>query len=141
MGGKKPRQSDLKRSVSTVYYALFHTLCRQCADCLIGTKGSDRSNPAWRQAYRAVAHGHAKGCCENQKIMKTFPKEIEDFGNAFVTAQIKRHSADYDPAYRVIRSEVIEDINVAEQVIKDFKKCPVKDRRAFSAWVTLTNRK
>ncbi|MFQ6550710.1 hypothetical protein AAD018_000020 [Aestuariibius insulae] len=73
--------------------------------------------------------------------MKKFPKEIEDFGNAFVTAQIKRHSADYDPEYRILRSEVLADIDSAGEAIRAFKKCSIKSRRAFAAWVTLTNRK
>jgi hypothetical protein len=32
----KPRQSNLKRSIITCYYALFHTLARSCADLVIG---------------------------------------------------------------------------------------------------------
>jgi len=69
--------------------------------------------------------------------MKKFPKEIEDFGNEFVAAQIKRHSADYDPDTAFSRSEVINDIESAEEAIKNFKKSPMKDRRAFAAWVIL----
>lgn len=69
--------------------------------------------------------------------MKAFPKSIEDFGNAFVTAQVKRQSADYDPAFRVKRSEVITDIGIAEASIRELFLAPIKDRRAFAAWVTM----
>jgi hypothetical protein len=112
-------------------------MCKNAANMLIGTKGSDRSNPAWQQVYRAVVHGSARNCCENQKKMKAFPKEIEDFGNAFVSLQVKRHLADYDPFNRVSRSEVLTDIDVAEIAIKRLEGAPIKDRRAFAAWVTL----
>lgn len=72
--------------------------------------------------------------------MKKFPKEIEDFGNEFVQAQIKRHSADYDPNGTYTRFDVISDIEAAELAIKELSKAPVKDRRAFAAWVTMSNR-
>ena len=32
----KPRQSDLKRSISTAYYALFHAIAKDAADLLVG---------------------------------------------------------------------------------------------------------
>ena len=72
--------------------------------------------------------------------MKAFPKEIEDFGNAFVTAQIKRQAADYDPEFRVARSEVLTDISTAEAAIEKLNSARPKDRRALAAWVTLANR-
>ena len=42
-----PRQSDLKRAMSTAYYAVFHALCRNCADSLVGKTRVSRSQPAW----------------------------------------------------------------------------------------------
>ena len=33
---QKPRQSDLKRAISTAYYALFHAMARNAADMLVG---------------------------------------------------------------------------------------------------------
>lgn len=91
--------------------------------------------------YRAVNHGQAKNACANNKMMKKFPKEIEDFGNEFVKAQIKRHAADYNPTASFVRSEVVTDIESAEDVIKRFRAASVKDRRAFAAWLTLNARK
>lgn len=140
MGGKKPRQSDLRRASSTTYYALFHAMCRNCADAFIGTNGADRSKPAWTQAYRSVQHGYAKGQCDNQSVLKKFPKAVEDFANAFFTAQVKRESADYDPDLRLTRSEVTADIDTAEAAIKGLRILPMKDKRAFAAWVALRRR-
>jgi hypothetical protein len=76
----------------------------------------------------------------NNKVLKKFPKEIEDFGNMFVQAQIKRHDADYNPAASFTRSEVIIDIDDIEKTIKDFSAAPISDRRAFAAWVALQSR-
>jgi hypothetical protein len=54
-----------------------------------------------------------------------------------MTAQVKRHSADYDPTARLTRSELVADIDAAEDVIKRFFKVSMKDKRAFAAWVSL----
>ena len=137
---RRPRQSDLKRAVSTAYYALFHTLCQNCADCLIGTAGADRSAPAWRQAYRSAQHGHAKNQCKNKAVMKKFPKDIEDFGNLFHDLQTDRHAADYDPSSRFTLTDVRYSIDAAELAIKAFNKSKVKDRRAFAAWTVMPTR-
>ena len=106
---RKPRQADLKRATSSIYYALFHLLARTCADAMIGTQGADRSKPAWRQVYRSLEHGFAKKQCENNQIISRFPNAVQDFANAFVTMQKKRHAADYDPHHTVSKSEVVID--------------------------------
>lgn len=132
--GKKPRQSNLLRATSTAYYALFHALARSCADLLIGSSGSAHSKHAWHQAYRALEHGACKNACKNGKIGQ-FPEEIQDFANLFITMQEKRHTADYDPHAKEFKSVVLLDINQVEAVIDTFTAAPLKDRRAFAAFV------
>jgi len=136
----KPNQVALRRAVSTAYYALFHTLANCGADQLVGTAGADRSNEAWRQVYRALEHSRANGACKNSSMMSKFPKEIQDFGNSFVTMQAKRHNADYEPTARFAKSEVVEDIKAVAEAIQAFNKTEVKDRRAFAAYVLFKNR-
>ncbi|WP_210405398.1 hypothetical protein [Rhodophyticola sp. CCM32] len=119
---------------------MFHALCRNCADCLIGGTNSARSAPAWRQAYRAVEHTYAKRQCANQQVIAKFPKEIEDFSSQFKTLQEKRHSADYDPHARFTKTDVDTAIDTAELAIRSFQSTRIKDRRAFAAWTTMKNR-
>lgn len=126
--------------MSTAYYALFHELCRNTADCMIGTKSADRSGPAWRQAYRSVDHAFCKKQCKNGQVMGKFPKDIEDFGNLFVDLQEDRHRADYDPETTFLRTNVVANIDAAEDAIIAFRKTPIKDRRAFAAWATMKAR-
>ena len=137
---KRPRQSNLRRAVSTAYYAMFHCLARCCADTLIGSRSADRSRPAWRRVYRALEHGFAKNSCKNQTITKKFPKDIEDFANTFVSLQRKRHSADYDPFSQFTKLEVERDISATRDAIERFQSTPIKDRRAFAAFVLFKNR-
>lgn len=40
---RRPRQTNLRRAVSTTYYALFHCLAKCCADMVVG--GAGRAGP------------------------------------------------------------------------------------------------
>ena len=133
---RRPRQTNLRRAVSTTYYALFHCLAKCCADMVVGGAGSDRSRPAWRQTYRALEHRTAKTRCKHQNI-RQFPVEIQDLANVFVDMQKKRHSADYDPDAVFSKPEVLQDIDEAETVIRGFPAASAKDRRAFAVYLLL----
>ncbi|MDT8276686.1 hypothetical protein [Roseomonas mucosa] len=74
-------------------------------------------------------------------MMVKFPQSIVDFGNAFTAMQKKRSLADYDPFFKVKKSEVAKDIAVAEAAIISFENADVKDRRAFCAYVLIKDRK
>ncbi|MFT3671539.1 hypothetical protein [Aestuariivirga sp.] len=135
--GRKPRQSNLRRATSSAYYALFHALSRCCADTLTGT--NCRTKRAWRHVYRALDHKFALDMCRNKNI-SSFPQEVQDFANAFVSLQSKRHSADYDPHAQLYKSAVQVDVDNAELVLKTFRRVPVHHRRAFAIWVLLRQR-
>lgn len=76
----------------------------------------------------------------NQEMIKKFPKDVEDFANAFVTQQSKRHSADYDPFPQFYKSAVQQDIADASDVMTRFRSAPLKDRRAFATYVLFKRR-
>ena len=129
----------MNRAVSTAYYALFHTLARLCADTIAGT-GKTRSNTAWLQTYRALAHGFAKNACA-QAHKKSFSAEIVRFADAFVELQRLRHDADYDPTKTFKRSDVLLQIERAERAVLDMRTAPRPDLRAFVALVLLPERR
>ena len=139
-GNTRPRQSNLRRAVSTAYYAMFHCLASCCANSFVGGQNADRSEPAWRQVYRALEHGLAKSNCRNKSIISKFPPEIENFANAFVLLQEKRHLADYDPSARFTKYEVQRDIVAARAFIKGFQAARAKHRRAFAVYVLFRTR-
>lgn len=134
-GNGKPSQAILRRSVSTTYYALFHTLARCGADLLVGGSGARRSEEAWRQVYRGLEHRRAKDACSKGQILRKFPKPVEDFGNLFAQMQEKRHKADYDPHAKFAKSSVCLDIDLTEKVMADFEAVAKSDKRAFAAYV------
>jgi uncharacterized protein (UPF0332 family) len=135
---KRPRQADLRRAVSTAYYAAFHALARECADRFVGT-GRGRSRAAWRQTYRSLEHGFAKDACKQTENLG-FPLSITDFAEAFVQLQEERHRADYDPDARYTRAEVQVLIVLAEQAATSLRNAPMNDRTAFAVLV-LTRRR
>ena len=136
-----PPQANLRRAVSTIYYAMFHCLARCCADMLVGGNSAGRSKPAWRQVYRALEHGTAKDRCKNKNILSTFPDDIQDFASIFVWSQEKRQLADYDPGLRQFSQvEVMLDVLFVHDAIKRFQEASIKDRRAFAVFVLFKNR-
>ncbi len=139
-GRGKPSAASLRRATSSAYYALFHHLARDCADLLIGGTGAERSKHAWGQVYRSLEHGPVRDRCKNRSMMKKFPNSIENFANIFVTMQEKRHDADYDPFKAFVKSAVLSDIALVESVLATFSSAPVRDRRAFCAYVLFKDR-
>lgn len=142
-GPGRPRETDLRRAASTAYYALFHCVAAAGADLLVGGKQSDRSERAWRQAYRALNHGRAKNRCKEiigKKKQMGFPAELEDVAAEFVNLQRTRHRADYDPAEPFTKTDVLQTIRVAERAMAKFTQADRRDRRAFVVYMLLDKR-
>ena len=108
---------------------MFHCLARTCADRWAGRAGTVGSRPTWRRVCRAPEHRQAKARCENAPSW--FPDEVRQFGQTFAELQGKRHLADYDPDYRVGKSEVIADVNDARTAMDCFLATPASVRRDF----------
>ena len=140
MGEPPPRQANLRRAVSTAYYALFHCLAQNCADMLVGPSGTDRRESSWQQAYRALQHGTLRARCDNTRMMQTFPTEIQRLGEQVLYLQPRRERADYDPSETLEQSVVILDIEKTEQRILELPQAPERDRRAFAVYVLLNLR-
>lgn len=136
----RPSEAVLRRALSTSYYALFHCLAHTVADLLVGGPQADRSEAAWRQAYRAIDHANVKKCCKNKKV-ECFPDGITEFANTFVEMQEKREKADYDPTGEYYKPSVENDIKAVEDAIAAFESASARDRRAFAVYVSMRSRR
>jgi hypothetical protein len=136
---RRPRQADLHKAVSAAYYALFHAIAKNAADCLVGTVRATRPDRAWVQTYRALDHGPAKAACEAAHNMP-FPPEIKDCANVFVELQKERHDADYHPHHRLTRVDTLKLIEKARAAIAGLRGAPMNDRRAFAVHVLMKRR-
>ncbi len=137
----RPRGTDLRRAVSTAYYALFHCLARSCADALIGGSSTVRKTDAWIRTYRALDHNAAKRRCQNAKGIEPFSEKTRLFAETFAQIQHQRHRADYAPDAVFRKSEATQRINDVEDVIKGFEKESMAKRRAFAAYVLFKSRR
>ena len=139
----RPRETDLRRAVSTAYYAMFHILCDNIANMLVGGTGTDRSDKAWKQVYRALNHADAKRKCKRiYQPNKTygFPDELKVFAAQFHDMQEARHNADYNPDCRLQKQDVRVSLEEVSIVIADFKNVSPKDRTAFAVWLLFNQR-
>lgn len=135
---RRPRRVDMNRAVSTIYYALFHTLARLGADIVVGTGNARRD--AWVQTYRTLDHGATKKACV-QASNRGFPIEIVEFAELFVELQDKRHSADYDPTATFKRVDVIALIARAELAMAGMRSAARPELRAFVVLALLPARR
>ena len=133
---RRPSQANLRRALSTAYYAVFHSLAGTIADILMG-KGR---NEAWHQVYRALEHTSARNACRNMEVVRGFPPEIQGFADRFVVLQEARHRADYALDGRYYKPEVIELIDLAETAIALLEEADARHRRSFAAHVLFKRR-
>ena len=137
LGLASGRQSDLKRAVSTAYYALFHALARNAADCLAGTDGE--AGKSWAHVHRALEHGFARKACE-QAVKLDFPESIARCAVLFVELQERRHAADYDFGFTLTVPEAESAIALAEEAIAALDESSHGERRAFAVQLLLRRR-
>ena len=134
---ERPTQARLRRAVSTVYYAMFHTLAVTAADLFIGTA----RGPAWHRVYRALEHGRARNACQRGRTMGEFPAGIRKFAKTFTELQTERQQADYALDTKVYEtSDVLVSIASAEEAIDGFARVDVESRRNFVAHVLFRQR-
>ena len=133
---RRPSQANLRRALSTAYYAVFHGLAAAVADALMGRGRND----AWHQAYRALEHGNAKRACQNTQALQEFPPEVKNFAKTFVALQHVRHQADYALDSRYAKSGVLSEIDEAEMAISQLEATDIRHRRRFAAHVLFKRR-
>jgi hypothetical protein len=133
-----PTDADIRRAVSTIYYAIFHHLCDQHARLLV----QDETLGAARyQAYRSVEHGIARAACTDcRNPGKGFPTGIIRYADAFSQLQDQRHDADYNPAatFNLRLANVLA--GQCQKAIAAFDAEPERHRRAFVVFVALKRR-
>ena len=123
------RQEDLRRAVSTAYYALFHALANSNANTLIGTPKNDDDNAAWNRTHRALEHGAARNRFQHTGHMEAFPDIVREFADTFNELQRERQTADYNPDHIFTLSGALQIIDHARQAILRFTGISPEIRR------------
>ena len=139
-GDTPERQDDLRRAVSTAYYAMFHTLANSNANALIGAPENDDDNAAWNRTYPALEHGAARSRFQHTGHMDPFPRVVKEFADTFNELQRERQSADYNPDHIFTLSGALQIIDHARQAIFTFAGVSPKIRRNLATYVLFGNR-
>lgn len=129
-GSGRPSHAQLRRCISTAYYAAFHAL---------GDEVARPYAPGVRiTAHRMLEHGSARD------VANTIAKKgsvipwlagkptcdacLQQFGDDFEQLQLARHRADYDLAYAPTKRDALTAIERAKRAISDLagarQKCP-----------------
>ena len=136
--GIEPLEVSLRRAISTAYYAMFHALANNNADCLIGKPHDLISEHAWTRIYRGLEHRTTKTSFQRDRHL--FSQPVRAFADTFVELQAQRHIADYDPAQTFELSATENWIERAEVAIRGFMQVDSDERRAV-AILTLIRRR
>lgn len=126
--GSPPRDAELRRAISTAYYALFHTTSKLAAERFVGTGQGGTS--AYALLYRGFSHGRMKEICRaidrptlsqrHQALLRrtSVSYEAREFASAFAGLQELRHSADYDPQAVFRSSDAVDACDQADIAIR-----------------------
>jgi hypothetical protein len=142
-GGRPPTQTDLRRALSTAYYASFHFVVAQCADLLTCDPGGKALGRAWRQVYQSVKHIDVRNACNVAADPSYgFPTEVQAFAVLYPNMRRLREEADYDPGTkRVFNSQhVMAKISDVDFAVQQFSLVKEADRRAFAILVAVKRR-
>ena len=116
-GGKSPKQSSLRRAVSTAYYALFHLLI---AD-FVANWGLKEQRA---RLGRMFDHGKMRGApFKLQEKGKPTPieAELQKLIQAFAQLYEDRCTADYDIGKTWSRTDVTNTLGIADEAFKTWR--------------------
>jgi uncharacterized protein (UPF0332 family) len=142
-GAGAPRQAVLRRAVSTAYYAVFHALCAQTAETFV--PANNRKSRAI--FYRSLDHNKTRSRCKelgkstldtplkNFFAVAAFSGDLRTFANNFALLQDLRHRCDYDPDYRLSKSEAEQAIDDASQAISCLEAADPDECNGFLAYL------
>jgi hypothetical protein len=149
-GGSVARQVDLRRAISSAYYALFHTVATGASDDLVGR--THRHTARYQLVYRSVEHRSLLRLCTdvsktklpekyaNHQPQGGFGSDLLAFADTVVELQEKRNRADYDPGFRAVKSEVVLDIARGRAALAHFRNASRSQQRAFVSLIVFSPR-
>jgi hypothetical protein len=132
----KPSQADIRRSISTVYYSLFHRLIEAATSYLL-------ADPVQQRALaRTFSHVNMREVCELVKkeplpsiivpfLGSSVPDELKLVASIFIALQDWRHNADYNLSVTITRIEGHERIDDLERVFAAWKLVPASIANPF----------
>jgi hypothetical protein len=137
-GRKRQKTVYLRRAVSDAYYAIFHALCINNADHLVGV--TRRGSEAWARVYRGLDHSKAKEIFR-KPAFRSRNDAFQSIALSFIELQEQRHLADYDPLPNFrSRNQVGPIIRLSELAIQAIEALPADDARLLASLLIIKDR-
>ncbi len=134
----QPSKADMRRAISTAYYALFHALAASNADLIAGHPQSNLSSYAWERVYRRLDHGRAQNNLRG--ILNRLSQTGQSFARTFIDLNEQRNEADYNPNASITRYDTLNTISRAQTALGDFAQLSPEERRLLAAQSLFDNR-
>lgn len=137
---KNPRPENLRRAVSSAYYAIFHLLVNDATERLLPGASQEKfrrglgrvfDHRDMKAASKAVVSGLFKGSFSSLVA----PPELKKVAQAFLDLQDARHRADYDLSAPFWKTEATRLIEQAESAFDLWKK--VRRNRVAKTYLLL----
>ena len=128
---RKPKQANLRRSVSTAYYSLFYLFIDEVATTVIG--GGNERKHLRGYVMRTISHKTIANVCKvfanknpDNKIKLALaghevPDDLADIALGCHNLQDQRHEADYNFINKLSKEEVMDLISQAEEAHRKWK--------------------
>jgi hypothetical protein len=148
--GAPPPDAQLRRAVSTAYYAVFHAALTAAAERFMGV--GKTASAGYALLYRGFNHGQMRRLCEEVDKSSLGPRlhqqlgraavhpELRTFATNFVGLQQLRHMADYDPHVQLFHADAVDAVSAAEQAIDALARAPDDERADFLALLLANTR-
>ena len=140
VGIAESEQESLRFAVVCAYYAVFHGLCRMCADAFAGDETEqDGSERGWLEVYRFLGHTAAREACN--RIKTRFNSQvILDFAKSFTSLQRARELANYAAEGETNVADVCIIVEFAEQSVKLLNILSKQEKVEFAIFLTMRSK-
>ena len=125
---RRPKQANLRRSISAAYYALFHLLIADAIERIgpripsnLGPRiGRAFSHRQMKQVCRSISDSHASTILRELRPAG-FSRGLVVVATNFANLQDERHRADYDLSAAYTRFEALEYVDLAYGAFREWK--------------------
>lgn len=143
-------EAQLRRAVSTAYYAVFHTVLRAGAGQYMGDGGA--RGAGYGLIYRGFTHSRVKRVCEQLALSRlpgslqrqlgrtAVSQDMQSFAEAFVALHDQRELADYDPLLVITQQDVVDAVVAADLALLAFDATAEDERADVLALMLVSGR-
>jgi hypothetical protein len=132
---------DVRRAISSAYYAVFHAILIAAADEIVGAVHRVTANYA--VVYRSIDHRQLRTICDIARAKVPPPRyrpfvagagfgtDVQTFAGAVMSLQERRNVADYDPTNQFRTVHGNQAIDLARIALHHWEAVPDVERRTF----------